>query len=128
MKTVQLAIRNPEFSEALRNLLLRDGTHRVYVVERPDMRLDGVVVIGGDSFDDLSLLRTDPERFVVVTRNLPASLSKIWEAGARHVVFEKDSPTTAQLAVIATELRLQTGSDGAPAIHPEGTSHGLRVQ
>jgi hypothetical protein len=105
MKTVQLAIPDSDYTQALRNLLLRDATHCVYLVERPDLRLDGVIVIAADNFANLSLLESDPDRFVVITRN-GANLSRIWEAGARHVVFEKDSPNTAQLAIIAVELRL----------------------
>jgi len=125
MKTVQLAIRNQEFSEALRNLLLRDGTHRVYIVERPDIHLDGVVVVGGDNPENMALLKSDPERFVVVTGSQPSKLSRIWDAGARHVVFEEDSPTTAQLAIIATELRLD---GGIGAVRSDNRSHELRVQ
>ena len=46
------------------------------------------------------------ERFVVLTRKGTDNLSKVWEAGVRHVVFEGDSPNTAQLAIIAAEMRL----------------------
>ncbi len=107
MKTVQLAIPDSEYTQALRSLLLRDATHSVCLVEHPDLRLDGVIVVRADSSENLSLLESDPERFVVITRN-GTDLSRIWDAGARHVVFEKDSPNTAQLAIIAAELRLLT--------------------
>lgn len=106
MKTVQLAIPDYQYTQALRNLLQNDGAHNVQVVERPDLRRDGVVVIGAGNPDNLSLLQCDPERFVVIARNGPDELSRIWQAGARHVVFEKDPPRTAQLAIIAAELRL----------------------
>jgi hypothetical protein len=106
MKTVQLAIRDSEYAQSLRSSLLRDGTHRVYVVDRPDLRLDGVVVIDGSKFDSLSVLGDQPERFVVLTRKGIDSLSRLWNAGIRHVLFEGDSPNTAQLAIIAAELRL----------------------
>ena len=125
MKTVQLAIPDTEYTRSLRKLLLRDGAHRVYLVDRPDLRLDGVVVIGGSN-ENLSLLESDPERFIVVTRSGGDNLSRIWEAGARHVVFEKDPPSTAQLAIMAAELRLP---DEFAVHHQNGdTSHGLRVQ
>lgn len=109
MKTVQLAIRNSEYAQSLRNLLLRDGTHRVYVVDQPDLRLDGVVVIDESRFETLAE-DPAPERFVVVTRKDTDHLSRVWDAGIRHVVFEEDSPNTAQLAIIAAELRLPKAS------------------
>jgi hypothetical protein len=105
MKTVQLAIRDSDYAQSLRNSLLRDGTHQVYLVDQPDLRIDGVVVIDGSGFENV-LSPCEPERFVVITRKGSDSLSRLWDAGIRHVVFEGDSPTTAQLAVIAAELRL----------------------
>src|SRR5579859_3489696 len=106
MKTVQLAIRDSEYAQSLRNSLLRDGTHRVYLIDQPDLRIDGVVVIDGSKFGDTSLCKEQPERFVVITRKGTDSLSLLLNAGIRHVVFEGDSPSTAQLAIIAAELRL----------------------
>ncbi|HYL36653.1 MAG TPA: hypothetical protein VEV17_12135 [Bryobacteraceae bacterium] len=106
MKTIQLALQNSEYSESLRCLLVRDGTHRVYVVDRPDLRLDGVIVIDGNQADTLSFLDGEPERFVVITRKGSDHLAKIWDAGVRHVVFEGDPPSTAHLAIIAAEMRL----------------------
>jgi hypothetical protein len=106
MKTVQIALHDPDYAQVLRNLLLRDGNHRVYVVDEADLRLDGVVVTDAVASDNLPLLQKAPERFVVLTRKGSDHLSKIWDAGVRHVVFEGDSPNTAQLAVIAAELRL----------------------
>ena len=106
MKTIQMALINSEYSEALRNLLLRDGTHRVYQVEQPDLRLDGVIIIDGNQTQNLSCLDSEPERFVVITRKGSDQLARIWDAGVRHVVFEGDSPSTAHLAIIAAELRL----------------------
>ena len=107
MKTVQLAIPDSHYAQSLRNLLLRDGTHRVYLVDQPNLRLDGVVVIDENRFQNLAQLDPEPERFVVITRKGTDNLSRVWEAGIRHVVFEGDSPNTAQLAIIAAELRLQ---------------------
>lgn len=106
MKTVQLAIGNTEYAETLRNLLLRDGTHRVYIVDHPDLRLDGIVLIDGNRGDDLSMLDAEPERFVIIAKKGSECLSRIWDAGVRHVLFEGDPPNTAQLAIIAAELRL----------------------
>jgi hypothetical protein len=105
MKTVQLAIRDSEYAQSLRNLLVRDGSHKVYLVDRPDRDLDGVIVVDEARFSDQAVSHSDPERFVVITRK-GANLARVWDAGIRHVVFEGDSPSTAQLAVIAAELRL----------------------
>jgi hypothetical protein len=106
MKTVQLAIENREYAQSLRDLLSRDGTHRVYVVDEPDLRLDGIVMIDGDGTGNMSMLDSAPERFVVITHKGSDSLSRIWDAGVRHVLFDGDPPNTAQLAIIAAELRL----------------------
>jgi hypothetical protein len=122
MKTVQLAIGNTEFAQLLRNLLLRDGTHRVYMVERPDLRLDGIIVIDGNRFENLTMLDSEPERFVVITQKTSDYLSRIWDAGVRHVLFNGDSPNTAQLAIIAAELRLPAVR-GSNAVHQEIRHH-----
>jgi hypothetical protein len=117
MKTIQMALRNSEYAEALRGLLLRDGSHRVYSVDRPDLRLDGVIIVDGAEAENLCLNAGEAERFVVITRKGSAQLNRIWDAGVRHVVFEGDSPSTAHLAVIAAELRLlkknATGASGS---------------
>jgi len=106
MKTVQMVMKDGEYADALRNLLLRDGTHRVDLVERPDLRAQGVIVIDASHTESLSFLDGEPERFVVITRKGSDHLARIWDAGVRHVVFEGDSPSTAHLAIIAAELRL----------------------
>jgi hypothetical protein len=117
MKTVQIALRNFEYGEALRHLLLRDGAHRVYVVDRPDLKLDGVIVIDSDQVESLCFVDREPERFVVITHKGSDHLGAIWEAGVRHVVFEGDSPGTTHLAIAAAELRLPrtAARTGAPA-------------
>ena len=118
MKTVQVAIQDIEYAQTLRSSLLRDGTHRVFLVDRPDLRLDGVVVIDGNMLEEFA---TDqPERFVVIARKGSESLSRLWNAGIRHVVFEGDSPNTAQLAIIAAELRLP---NPGPKTSRAGVSH-----
>jgi hypothetical protein len=113
MTTVQLAIHDSEYAQSLRNLLLRDGTHRVLLVDKPDLKLNGVVVVESNSCGDLSQFGSSADRFVVITRKGEDQLTRIWEAGVRHVVFEEDSPTTAQLAVIAAELRMPKSAAGS---------------
>jgi hypothetical protein len=122
MTTVQLAIRDSEYAQSLRNLLLRDGTHQVLLVEKPDLKVQGVVVMDSDRFEDLSLLGAAASRFVVITRRGEDHLTRIWEAGVRHVVFEDDSANTAQLAVIAAELRIPKAFDASSKEAAVGTS------
>jgi hypothetical protein len=118
MKTVQLAIRDSDYAQLLRNLLLRDGMHRVYLVDRPDLQLDGVIVIDESGFQNVTLHDSEPDRFVVITRNGTDHLSRVWDAGIRHVVFEEDPANTAQLAIIAAELRLPRGASVARTAKP----------
>lgn len=107
MKTVQLAIQNSGYAQALRKELLRDGSHQVYLVEKPDLKRDGVVVVDEQVFDTLPLLpESMSDRLVVIAHKGMDHLARIWGAGVRHVVFEKDSSNTAQMAVLAAELRL----------------------
>lgn len=129
MKTIQLAIGNTEYAQELRDLLLRDGTHRVYLVAVPDLRLDGVVVIDGNLPGNLAMLDSEPERFVVITHKGSDSLSRIWDAGVRHVLFDGDPPNTAQLAIIAAELRLPTvrGSRASKARRQSSPNIGTAV-
>jgi len=77
MTTVQLAIRDSGYAQSLRNLLLRDGTHRVLLVDKPDLREEGVVVMEANGFENLSLLSSQPERFVVITRKGTDHLTRI---------------------------------------------------
>ena len=117
MRTVQLALADSEYAQALRSLLLRDGTHQVLLVERPDLTLDGVVVIDRARLGNHSLLASQPERFVVITPKT-VDLKRIWDAGVWHVIFEGDSPNTALLAVIAAELRLMVRPPQAQIAKP----------
>src|SRR2546429_8898679 len=121
MSTVQLAIHNQRYSAALADLLKQDGSHVVAVVDRPDLGVDGVVVMDGSRPENLLLFEAQPERFVVIARKDASVLSRVWDAGVRHVVFEEDSPTTALLAVIAAELRLPHVPDSKtiPAAPPQ---------
>ncbi len=125
MTTVQLAIHNSEYRQSLRNLLLRDGAHNVLLVHKPDLKLNGVVVIDGRWFEDHSQLGSQPERFVVIMRKGEDHITKAWDLGVRHVIFEEDSTTTAQLAVMAAELRLPKGPANDGSL--DGTRGGCAV-
>jgi urease accessory protein UreE len=105
MSTVQLAIRNQRYAAALADLLQHDGSHRVVFAEKPDLKVDGIIVLDGNKMENLLLFEAQPERFVVITRKDAGLLARVWDAGVRHVVFEEDAPSLAMLAVIAAELR-----------------------
>jgi hypothetical protein len=129
MKTIQMALKNSEYAETLRSLLMRDGSHRVYSVDHPDLRLDGVIVIDGNQADNFSCVEGDAERFVVITRKGSDHLSRIWNAGVRHVVFEGDAPSTAHLAIIAAELRLpKANKTKASGTGPSADNHGSSLR
>lgn len=118
MSTIQLAIQNQRYSAALAVLLRQDGSHHVAVVEKPDLDLEGIIVMDGSRVENLFLFQAEPERFVVIARKDAAFLSRVWDAGVRHVVFEEDSPTTALLAVIAAELRMPHQRQSKSAASP----------
>jgi len=108
MKTVQVAIQDPEYADSIRNLLIKDGSHRVHLVERPDPALEGVMVVEATNLDGLPLLSNEQERLVVMVRKEHDDLYKIWDAGVRHVVFHGDSPHTAHVVVLGVELSLRS--------------------
>ena len=113
MSTVQLAIRNQRYAAALADLLQRDGTHKVVLADKPDLKVGGIIVLDGNVAENLVNFEAQPERFVVVTKKDAGLLARVWDAGVRHVVFEEDSPSLAMLAVIAAELRAGSANKGA---------------
>ncbi|HLJ45390.1 MAG TPA: hypothetical protein VKU01_05255 [Bryobacteraceae bacterium] len=106
MPRVQISIHDQKYAQNLANLLQKDGSHAVVFVEKPDLAIDGIIVVDGNRMENLVFFEAQPERFVVVTRKDANLLARIWDVGVRHVVFEDDAPSTALLAVIAAELRI----------------------
>jgi hypothetical protein len=121
MTTVQLAIHNQRYADTLASLL-QDGSRLVEIVDKPDLRVEGIIVMDGNRPENLLLFEAQPERFVVIASKDTDLLSRIWDAGVRHVVFEADSPATALLAVIAAELRTPRLRENTtlPALVEEG--------
>jgi hypothetical protein len=111
MKTVQLAIRDSEHAHSLRDLLLGDGAHQVYLVDRPNTAMAGVIVMDIDHLQRSGALAGVRERLVVMASRASGDLARAWQAGVRHVVFQGDPPKAVRLAVLATELSL-TGAEG----------------
>lgn len=106
MKTVQLAIQDPEYAGSIRDLLVQDGAHQVQVVETPDMAQAGVIVMDATQLPRLTMPPKEQERLVVMVRKERDDLSKIWNAGVRHVVFHGDPPQNARVMVLGVELNL----------------------
>lgn len=109
MTTVQVAIRDTEYSQTISALLRREGRYRLMMVAEPDLTLEGVIVLDCEHLERLGSAVLAPERFVLITRKDPDRLAALWNAGIRHVVFQEDSPNTLQLAVSAAELRQPRG-------------------
>ncbi|HTW68133.1 MAG TPA: hypothetical protein VME17_26135 [Bryobacteraceae bacterium] len=108
MKTVQVALRDSEQANSLRDLLTGDGAHQVHLVEQPDMGMAGVIVMDLDNLPASNALTGVPERVVVVASKANDDLARAWKAGVRRVVFYGDDPGTLRIAVLATELTLGT--------------------
>jgi hypothetical protein len=112
MKTVQVAIHDPNYADSIRDLLVQDGGHRVHLVDRPDLTLGGVIVLDAASLDGLTVAPNERERLVVMVNKERDDLFKIWDAGVRHVVFHGDPPHTARVAVLGVELSLGSSAPG----------------
>jgi len=106
MKTVQVALRDSEQAQSLRDLLSGDGAHQVHLVRRPDTAVAGVILMDIDYLESSDALPGDRERVVVVASKANADLARVWKAGVRRVVFHGDDLRTLRVAVLATELTL----------------------
>jgi hypothetical protein len=107
MKTVQVAVRDPGYADSIRNLLLEDGSRQVHLVERPDPGLEGVIIADSASLDGFPQSPDEQERLILIVQEERDDLSKIWDAGVRHVVFRNDPPHTARIVVVGVELTLE---------------------
>lgn len=115
METIQVAITDTAYSDALRALLARDGEWQVVAVETPDPSREGVLVLDPKHLERIAGPIPRPERVVLITRNEPRYLKRAWEAGVNSVVFEKDPLNTAILAIMAARLEAaKTGRTGKP--------------
>jgi hypothetical protein len=105
MDTVQIAMSNAPYRQALRETLLRSGNWEVLVVDQPDLTREGVIAVDGDHLRRLPQPIPRPERVVLITRKDLNPMSWAWEAGVNSVVFEKDPMSTAVLAILSAKLR-----------------------
>lgn len=105
MDTIQVALADTPYAQALRELLLRNGACEVVCVESPDPGREGVLVLDTEHLERLSAPIPHPEKLVLIARNEPGCLSRAWDAGVTSVVYDKDPLATAVLAVMAARLR-----------------------
>jgi len=103
--SVQVAIGNASYRQALRDLLVRSGNWEVLLVDEPDPAREGVIVLDSEHLRRLPRPLPCPECIVLVARNDPAQMSKAWAAGIHSVVSEKDPLSTTLLAIMSAGLR-----------------------
>jgi DNA-binding NarL/FixJ family response regulator len=106
MRTVQLAVADAVYAEALREALSHSGPWNVKAVAVPDPALHSVLVVDESAFARLARPLAYPERVVLITRQDPELLAQAWEAGIVSVVSRHDSLATVLLAVMAAALRV----------------------
>jgi len=110
MHNVQLAIRDLAYASALRDLLVADGQHVVYVVDYPSPAIDGIVVVDDTIASRMtSSTAFEFDRCVVFIQNIALDVNQLWEAGVRHVIYGDYPPDVGQLVVLAAERRLSGG-------------------
>jgi hypothetical protein len=107
MKTVQVAVQDPVYADSIRNLLLQDGSRQVHLVEKPDLDLEGVILVDSAGLDGFPLPPDEQERVILIVQEERDDLSRIWDAGVRHVVFRNDPLQTARIVVVGVELALE---------------------
>jgi len=110
MEKVQIAISDPSYRSALRNMLATNVSGEVICVEEPDVQSQGVLVVDPEHLDRLPQPIARPERVVLVTRDKPSRLSamleRAWEAGVHSVVSTQDPVYMVALAVMSANLRV----------------------
>ena len=109
MQTVQLSIADGQYGATVREALTRSCAWHVQPVDRPDLSQHCVMVLDEQSFRQLPLPLSNPERVVLITRHDlqdPQFLGEAWEAGIVSVVSEQDPLSTVLLAIMGAALRI----------------------
>jgi hypothetical protein len=107
MTKVQIAISDPNYAAEI-GQLLEDGEHLVYLVDRPSVGLDGIILLDGPHLDALAPDPRDAERYILLERDAALNTADLWRAGIRHLAFKTDPISVTRLAVLAAELRFMT--------------------
>jgi hypothetical protein len=109
MRTIQIALSDPETASALRDEIRRSGSWHVEVAPTPDLRGSSVIVVDTAALGPVLRLLACPERIVLIAPK-GADLSEAWDAGIVSVVSEGDPVSTVMLAVIAASLRAENAA------------------
>ena len=118
IRTVQLAIADAVYANAVRAALAHSGPWHVEIVERPDLGLPSVLVLDELNFERLALPLPHPQRVVLISRQDPELLAHAWDAGIVSVASLEDSLPTVLLAIMAASLRVEKPSAGFGGISP----------
>ncbi|MCP5109955.1 MAG: hypothetical protein GY953_03880 [bacterium] len=105
METIQIALSDTGFSQALKNQLAISETAPVRCVERPDPSDGSIIVLDFDHLEMLPRPIEEPERVVLIAGDGPDDLERAWQAGVQSVVSHAESINTAVLAVLAACLQ-----------------------
>jgi hypothetical protein len=106
MKTVQVAIPDPLYADSVRNVLIQDVRHQVHVVDRPNFDLPGLIIVDAMCVNSLPAVAQEHKRLLVVADKQRDDLTKLWDAGVRHVLFYDDPPQWLNMFVLGIELSL----------------------
>ena len=112
MSLVQLLLHNDAYARDLSVLLLREGCFDVVRADAPDFRQAGAIIADHLAIAKHPALLDFSDRLVFITPNDQALLEMVMEYNIRAVVFDTDSPATALLAILGSEIGR---SDGRPA-------------
>jgi hypothetical protein len=109
MRTIELALTDIHYAQALQQLLARDAAFQDCVVRAAEDDLQPeactVLVLDTEHLNRLPHPLPHPERIVLITQNAPEQLTRAWEAGIVSVVFEHDPLSTAMLAILSARYR-----------------------
>jgi hypothetical protein len=106
VKTVQVAIPDPAYADSVRNLLIQDVRRQVHLVERPNFDLPGVIIMDAMCVNSFPTVAKEQKRLLVLAHRQRDDLSKLWDAGVKHVMFYEDSPRWLGMFVLGIELSL----------------------
>jgi hypothetical protein len=113
VKTVQVAIRDPTYADSIRNLLSEDSRRQVHLVEKPDVNAEGVIIADSAQLNNFPPLANEQTRLIVMVHKDRDDLSKLWDAGVRHVLYYGDPLQMVGMVVLGVELTLAANGNSA---------------
>ena len=114
METIQIALSDAGFGQALRNKLASADFAPVQCVKHPDTSKGGIIVVDFHHLEMLPRPIEAAERVVLIAGDGPDDLDRAWSAGVQSVVSHTESIDTMVLAVLAACLQ----ASQSPAARP----------